>query len=539
MFCFGFVGEVQRGWGHRNRQAVPGGGDDSGVMRSTEPEENIRGFWVPGPRFWDQRHGSEPEPHAFLPEPRTHNPQPGWEGEMPSLTVERIAGMLGGEVAQGGDLMTSSVVIDSREAAEGVLFFAIRGERLDGHKFLGDAFSRGAAAAVVDHLPESSEPGWGLILVEDTTAALQRFASAIRREIPFTLVAITGSAGKTTTKEMIFTLLSTERAAWRSRGNFNNEIGFPLCLANTPDGTDVVVSEMGMNHAGEIAMLARLAPPDVGVYTNIGPVHLEFFESIDGIAAAKRELLENMRQDGTVVINADDERVRRISDGFPGRRVLYGEAADAEYRATKIEDRGLLGLSFTLEAEGSQHQLTLNQPGRHNLQNLLAAIAAARVTNISWSAIEQAVPTIQPAYHRGVLVECRGATLYDDTYNSNPYALEKALQLLARAQCSGRRIAVIGDMLELGPDELNFHREVGRAIPRNVHVVVAVGNRSGAVLEGAREAGFDSSSLHHFGEAPETAEFLRDFIHEGDLVLLKASRGIGLDRIVTMLEGEG
>ncbi len=457
---------------------------------------------------------------------------------MPSLTIERIASMIGGEVVQGGSVIASAVVIDSREAREGSLFFAIRGERLDGHRFLGDALQRGVGG-VVDHVPESLPRDKGLILVEDTTAALQRFARAIREQIPFTLIAITGSAGKTTTKEMIFALVSTERAAWRSWGNFNNEIGFPLCLTNTPDGSDVVVSEMGMNHKGEIAMLASLAPPDVGVFTNVGPVHLEFFDSIDGIAEAKAELLENMRQDGTIVINADDERLRRVSERFPGRRILYGVAGDADYRATQIQDRGLLGVEFSLVAEGSTRSLVLSQPGRHNLQNLLAAIATARVANISWGAIEAAIPIIQPAYHRGVLIDWRGATLYDDTYNSNPYALEMALELLSRADCEGRRIAVIGDMLELGGDELKFHREVGRAIPRNVQVVVAVGDRSGAVLEGAREAGFDSSMLHHFGEASEAAEFLATFIGTGDLVLLKASRGIGLDRVVTILEEKG
>lgn len=457
---------------------------------------------------------------------------------MPSLTIDRIASMIGGEVLQGGPVVTSSVVIDSREAQEESLFFAIRGERLDGHKFLADALQRGVGG-VVDHVPDSLPEDKGLILVEDTTVALQRFARAIREQIPFTLIAITGSAGKTTTKEMIYALVSTERAAWRSWGNFNNEIGFPLCLTNTPDGSDLVVSEMGMNHKGEIAMLASLAPPDVGVFTNIGPVHLEFFDSIDGIAEAKAELLENMRQDGTVVINADDERLRRVSERFPGRCIFYGAAEDADYRAEEIQDRGLLGVAFRLVAEGSSRDLVLSQPGRHNLQNLIAAIATARAANISWSAIEGAIPTIQPAYHRGVLIGWRDATLYDDTYNSNPYALEKALDLLSKADCEGRRVAVIGDMLELGADELSFHREVGRAIPKNVQVVIAVGDRSGSVLEGAREAGFEPSALHHFGEAPEAAEFLSTFIEKGDLVLLKASRGIGLDRVVTILEEKG
>jgi UDP-N-acetylmuramoyl-tripeptide--D-alanyl-D-alanine ligase len=452
---------------------------------------------------------------------------------VPRLTFAQLAQMAGGEVLQGAEAVADSVVIDSREVKPGAVFFAIRGERLDGHTFLEHALRTGAGA-VVDH-PVGAPSGKGLVLVADTTVALQAFASAVRRAFPFLLIGVTGSAGKTTTKEMIGTLLETERPTWRSWGNFNNQIGFPLCLSNTPDSAQVVISEMGMNHAGELAMLTRLAPPDIGVYTNIGPVHLEFFDSIDGIAAAKRELLENMKQDGTVVINADDFRVVRISEGFPGRRVLYGVAGNAEYRASSIEERGLLGSRITLRAEGSEYRFELALPGRHNAQNLLAAIATARVAGISWEGITEGVRKIRAAYHRGEIVPWRGAILYDDTYNSNPYALEKALELLSKAESEGRRIAVIGDMLELGGDEIKFHREVGRAIPRNIDAVVAVGNRSGAVLQGAREAGFRPDVLHHFGDAPETAEFLRDFVQEGDVVLLKASRGIGLDRVIALL----
>jgi UDP-N-acetylmuramoyl-tripeptide--D-alanyl-D-alanine ligase len=455
---------------------------------------------------------------------------------LPRLTFAQLAQMAGGEVLQGAEAVTDSVVIDSREVKPGAVFFAIRGDRLDGHAFLEHALKT-AAGAVVDH-PVPAPPDKGLVLVADTTVALQALASAVRSSFPFLLIGVTGSAGKTTTKEMIGTLLETERPTWKSWGNFNNQIGFPLCLSNTPDGARVVISEMGMNHAGELAMLTRLAPPDIGVYTNIGPVHLEFFDSIDGIAAAKRELLENMKQDGTVVANADDFRVVRISDGYPGRRVLYGVAENADYRASAIEERGLLGTRITLTAEGGEYRFELALPGRHNAQNLLAAIATARVAGISWEGITEGVKKIRAAYHRGEIVPWRGAILYDDTYNSNPYALEKALELLSKAESEGRRIAVIGDMLELGGDEIRFHREVGRAIPRNIDAVVAVGNRSGAVLQGAREAGFRPDVLHHFGDAPETAEFLRDFVQEGDVVLLKASRGIGLDRVIALLSGK-
>ncbi|HEY5611096.1 MAG TPA: cyanophycin synthetase, partial [Thermoanaerobaculia bacterium] len=239
-----------------------------------------------------------------------------------------------------------------------------------------------------------------------------------------------------------------------------------------------------------------------------------------------------------VIANADDPKLMEISESFPGRRVLYGVNAPADYRASEVRDRALLGSSFTLEAEGDRRPISFSIPGRHNLENLLAAIATARTAGISWEGIERGIGRIQPAYHRGVLVEWRGATLYDDTYNSNPYALSRALELLARAEARGRKIAVIGDMLELGPDELKFHRDSGRSMPRSVDVIVGIGMRSESLLAGARDAGFDPSALHHFPDAASATPFVRDLIREGDFVLLKGSRGIGLDRIIEALIGD-
>jgi UDP-N-acetylmuramoyl-tripeptide--D-alanyl-D-alanine ligase len=456
---------------------------------------------------------------------------------MPKLTFRHLAEMVGGELVQGGDLVASSVVIDSREVKSDSVFFAITGDRHDGHAFLAESLAKGAGA-VVSNVPETIDPGKGIVRVDDTTAALKRLARSIRDEQPFLLIGITGSAGKTTTKEMIATLVATERRTFKSWGNFNNQIGCPLCIDNTPDDTEVVVSEMGMNHKGEIAEMAGLTRPDVGVYTNIGPVHIEFFGTVEKIAEAKRELLENVKPGGTVIINSDNEHVVRISKGFDGRIVTYGVENPADFRATNVRERGLLGSHFTLEAEGATRELELALPGRHNLENLIAAIATARSIGIGWDGIERGIRDVQPAYHRGVVVPFRGAAFYDDTYNSNPYALGRALELLQQADVSGRRIAVIGDMLELGDGELQYHRESGRAIPRGVATVVGVGPRSKALLDGAREAGFDDGSLFHFDDAAAAATFLRDYIEDGDLVLVKASRGIGLDRIITSLAGE-
>lgn len=451
---------------------------------------------------------------------------------MPRLTFSQLAEMAGGTLIQGGDVEASSVVIDSREVKQDSAFFAIRGERLDGHDFLPQAL-RTARGAVVTRIPESTDRA--IVQVEDTTVALQRLAKSIRERFDFLLIGVTGSAGKTTTKEMIATLIGTERRTFKSWGNFNNQIGAPLCLDNVPDDAQVVVSEMGMNHAGEIAEIAGLMRPNVGVYTNIAPVHIEFFGTIEKIAAAKRELLENLAPNGTVIVNNDNEHVVRISSDFDGRKVTYGVDRDAQYRGANVRERGLLGTRFTLVAEGSERELELVLPGRHNLDNLLAAIATARAVGISWEGIERGVHDIRPAYHRGVILPWNGATIYDDTYNSNPYALERTLELMAQAEAT-RRVAVIGDMLELGEQELQFHRDAGRAIPKSIDVVIGVGKRSRALLDGAREAGFADDALHHFENAQEAGEFLKTEIREGDLVLIKGSRGVGLDKAVAMME---
>jgi UDP-N-acetylmuramoyl-tripeptide--D-alanyl-D-alanine ligase len=451
---------------------------------------------------------------------------------MPTLTFQQLADFTGGTLVQGGDIVTSSVVIDSREAKSDSVFFAIEGERLDGHQFLPQALAT-ARGAVVSQLPDPLPAGKGIVKVGDTTVALQTLARSIRERYPFTLIAVTGSAGKTTTKEMIATLVGTERKTFKSWGNFNNLIGCPLCIDNVPDDAEVVVSEMGMNHKGEIALLAGLTHPDVGVYTNIGPVHIEFFGTVEKIAEAKRELLENVKPGGTIVVNNDNEHVVRISEGFPGTKVTYGIDHDAQFRATNLRERGLLGTTFEMKG----HPFELPLPGRHNVENFLAAVAAARAAGISWDGIGRGVKELEPAYHRGVLVHVDGATIYDDTYNSNPYALSRALALLEQADVRGRRIAVIGDMLELGERELDYHAEAGRSVPKSIDVVVGVGKRSNAFLDGAREAGFDSDQLHHFDDAAGAAAFLKTFLKDGDLVLIKASRGIGLDKIVTQLEG--
>jgi len=494
MLCSGSAGPFQRGWTDGDRQAVVGEGE----------------------RLPRTKRGGAGREHV--------------EVSMPTLTVRELAEMTHGDVVQNPELVVSSIVIDSREVKPDSAFFAIKGDRLDGHQFVSQALET-ARAAVVARVPDPLPPNKGIVRVADTTKALQELARSIRKRYEFLLIGITGSAGKTTTKEMIATLIATERRTWRSYANLNNLIGNPLSIDNMPDDTEVVVSEMGMNHKGEIATLAGLTHPDIGVYTNIGPVYIEFFGTIEKIAEAKRELLENLAPNGTVVLNTDNEYVMNISRGFEGRKVTYGIDHTADFQATNIAEQGLFGTRFSLQ--GRDFELAM--PGRHNLENLLAAIATARSIGISWEGIERGIRELRPAHHRGVVVPWRGATLYDDTYNSNPYALSSALALLEQAAVKGRRIAVIGDMLELGDRELEYHYKSGRDIPNAVDIIVGVGRRSQSLLEGARAAGFSDERLYHFDNAESASGFLGRFIRPGDLVLIKASRGIGLDRIIDNL----
>src|SRR5437899_6871461 len=387
MLCSGSAGPFQRGWTDGDRQAVVGEGERlPGTKRGGAGRER-RGCEVARLRSLAAQHRETPRPR----DPETAST----EAAMPTLTMRELAEMTHGDVVQNPDVVLSSVVIDSREVKPDSVFFAIKGERLDGHQFIPQALQT-ARGAIVSQVPQSVPRDKGIVRVGDTTKALQELARSIRMRYHFLLIAITGSAGKTTTKDMIAALVGTERRTWKSWGNFNNLIGCPLCIDNTPDDAEVVVSEMGMNHKGEIATLAGLTRPDVGVYTNIGPVHIEFFGTLEKIAEAKRELLENLAPNGTVVLNVDNQYVMNMSRGFEGRKVTYGIDHAADFRPTNILERGLLGTPFTLH--GRTFDLAL--PGRHNLDNLLAAMATARAIGISWEGIDRGVRAVKPAYHR-------------------------------------------------------------------------------------------------------------------------------------------
>lgn len=457
---------------------------------------------------------------------------------MARLSVDEAARAVDGRVTAGDPgAWIDGAAIDSRAVRGGEVFFAFKGERTDGHRFVGDALARGAAAAVIQE-DVAEPPAGALIRVDDTFQALHDLARHARRRVPRKLVGITGSAGKTTTKEILAALLASRFPTAWTKGNLNNLYGFPLSLLNVPEGTEWMVAEMGMSTPGELRQLSLLGRPDVAVFTVVRPVHLEFFESVQAIAEAKSEILAGLAPDGFIVANADDPQVVRIARRHGARVVWYGiHAAEADVRARDLapEWEGI-GSRFVLEAGGVSQEVRLPLHGLYNVENCLAASAAAWALGLSLPEIAAAVREIRPASMRGVVHRVNGVTLVDDSYNSNPDALVKALESAAHLP-GERRVAVLGDMLELGPEGPRFHRECGeRAARLGFSPVVGVGALAQHLVDGAGAAGAEAVWLP---DAAAAAEWAAGEVRPGDVVLVKGSRGVGLDRVVRRLLPEG
>ena len=461
-------------------------------------------------------------------------------------TVQEIAQALGVAVPSGLSPVArlAGISIDSRAVGRGQLFIAIRGPRHDGHDFVGAALQAGAEAAVVasDRLAGFDGAIRGrLFAADDTLAALQDLARAVRRAWGRRIAAVTGSVGKTTTKEILATLLGAKFRVLKSEGNLNNEYGLPLTLLRLEPEDKAAVVELGMSHRGELRRLAEIAEPEVGVVTRVAPVHLEFFVSIDEIALAKRELIEGLAgPDSVAVLNADDPRVARFAEVARGRVLTFGCSAKAQFRAEKIQDRGAAGSEFELVSPGERASLALALPGRHSVENALAALAAASVWGIGAAEAANVLRNIRVGEMRGRLLPfAAGFALINDSYNSNPVALGAMIDLLTKTGKYQRRILAAGEMLELGPDSPRLHREAGRyAASQRLDCVVAVQGSAVQIVEGAVGAGMPASQAHFFADSSAAAEFFVGFVRPGDLVLVKGSRGVKMERIVEALRAK-
>ncbi len=456
------------------------------------------------------------------------------------FTLAELAAASGAEArAEGGNgsVVLSGVAVDSRSVRPGDLFVAIRGERVDGHAFAREAAARGAAALLGERRPADLPEDFPAVLAPDPVRALQLLAAAMKRAMGFRLAAITGSAGKTTTKDFTAAVLARRFEVEKTPGNQNSQIGFAMSIVNMARRPEWLVGEMGLSAPGDLSRLSRTFEPDVAALLLVAPAHLQFFPSIDAIAEAKAEILEGLRPGGTLVANADDPRVEAIAAREEGRGlrvVRFGSAPSADVTASGVTV-GAEDSRFRLKTPAGEADVRLPLPGPHQVSNFLAAAAIAFVVGLLPSDCAEAAPELRPAAHRGEWRRhASGARIYDDTYNANPASMWAALETLASLPAA-RRIAVLGDMLELGPEEERLHRETGGAAARSAQLLVAVGERARWIAAGAVEAGLPQDAVIAAATAEEAAELLAGRLGAGDVVLLKASRGIGLDRTVEAL----
>lgn len=446
-----------------------------------------------------------------------------------------VGAQLLGPVAASPSRCFVTVVADSRRVVPGALFVALPGERTDGHRFIADAVTRGATGVLARGWPDDAPAGLReratLFPVADPLLALQQLAAYWRSRHPVRTVGVTGSVGKTSTKEAIAGLLSGRSTVLKSTGNLNTEIGVPLVLLQlTPQHTHLVV-EMGMHHVGDIALLCTLARPQLGVVTNVGPTHLERLGTLQRIVEAKTELPASLPAEGVAVLNADDPLVRAMAGRTAARVVTYGTSPAADCHASSIRTFGLEGLEFDLRWGGQRRRVRTALLGRHNVYTALAASAVALLEGCSLDDVAHGLAGLADTARIRVRHTAAGALVLDDTYNASPASVMAALDLLA--DLPGRRVAVLADMLELGAEEANGHRTVGEHAARRAEALVAIGPRAATIAEAAAAAGL--GPVRHFATKDEALPALRELDRQGNVLLFKGSRGMALDELVATL----
>jgi UDP-N-acetylmuramoyl-tripeptide--D-alanyl-D-alanine ligase len=458
---------------------------------------------------------------------------------MVELRLDEIAARIGGHILQGDPAhLFDKFNFDSRLSEPGELFFALVAKR-NGHDFIPDAARKGAQGAVISQDVPLRVRDFALVQVADTMAALQTLAKAVLHDHPLKIVGITGSIGKTTTKEFAASLLSSRFSVHKSEGNFNNYLGLSLSLLRITPCQQISVLEMGTSAPGELRGLTRIAPPDVSVITNINPVHLEFFHTLEGIARAKKEILEGTKKGGTAVLNGDDVRVRKIARDWNGESVFFGLSPRCDVRASSIRKMGMEGLEFELRLAARKEKVRFPFLYEDYLYNLLAAVGVCRAFSVPFESIIGQISELRPFSNRGNLISLgRGIKLIDDSYNSNPKALEGVLVGLAGLPAK-RKVAVLGDMLELGEKEAAFHRRAGKMVVESSwDVLITIGPLSLDLAEGALSAGMPRGRVFSFAASEEAAEKVPALVQEGDLVLVKGSRGIRTEKVVEKLKEE-
>jgi UDP-N-acetylmuramoyl-tripeptide--D-alanyl-D-alanine ligase len=459
-----------------------------------------------------------------------------------NLPLDEVTNAVGGTLQGPGQTLARGYSIDTRTLNPGDLFFAVKGPRFDGHHFVQQAFDKKASGVVIDtgfagNFPASDFP---LIRVASPVAALQALARAVRRKWAMPIIGVTGSAGKTTTKAMIAAVLGKKLSVLRTIGSLNNELGVPLTLLRAEPGHEIGVLEMGMSAKGEIRHLAAIAEPNEGLITNVNPVHLEFFKSVDEIAEAKAELLEGLFEPRVAYLNNDDSRVRAMAGKFNGRIITFGMAMAADFRAGKIQDRGIDGSTFTVHDGQRETNFAMPMPGAHNILNALAAITVAASHGVVWPQIQSAVAELKPEKMRGQIVRFRdGFSVIDDSYNSNPRALTEMIRFIGNLHGFSRKVIVAGEMLELGAQAAELHQDCGReATSAGAGLVIGVQGMAQEFLEGARSSGLAADRLKFFADSAEAGGFLARMVKPGDVILIKGSRGVKLEQVLNALRAK-
>ncbi|MEO5940544.1 MAG: UDP-N-acetylmuramoyl-tripeptide--D-alanyl-D-alanine ligase [Candidatus Limnocylindrales bacterium] len=454
------------------------------------------------------------------------------------LTADELGAITGGTVLARSERLVRGGAVDSRAVEPGNLFVALPGEHTDGHAFIGAAVAAGAAGVLVAQAPEAAVLAGSdatVILVAEPLRALQAVASAWRTRFDPLVVGITGSIAKTSTKEAVAAVLGAALPTLKNEGTLNNEIGLPLTVLRLRSEHRAAVLEMGMYVGGEIADLARIGRPEIGVVTAVQPVHLSRIGTIEAIEQAKGELVEALPRDGVAILNADDERVRRMNARTAAEILTYGFAADADVRAEQVRSRGVDGMAFDLVTRAGRRPVVIPTLGRLAVHNGLAAAAVGLAAGLSLDTIASALETGWSAPHRGQLIRAAGVTIVDDSYNASPGSMIAALELLGGLP--GRRIAVLGEMLELGDDHNSGHARVGAAAAGIVEHLVVVGSGGAAIAAGAADAGLAGSSIAAVADRGAALALLTGVLRPGDVVLVKASRGVALDLLIDELVG--
>lgn len=464
---------------------------------------------------------------------------------MKNMTLENMAKACGGELLGGAKIKglteviakeAAGVVLDSRKVEQDFVFVATRGERVDGHQFIESVFEKGAMAVVCEKLPEKGLYSGPCILVKDSFEALKQIGEYYRSQLPVKVVGITGSVGKTSTKEFVASVLSQKYKVHKTQGNFNNEIGVPLTVLAMPEDTEVAVLEMGINHFGEMHNLSKIARPDICIMTNIGQCHLEFLGSREGILKAKSEIFDFMADDGRVCVNGDDDMLSTLQEIRGKMPMTFGRNNDNAVYAEKVVNKGLFGSETVICGNGMRIPVQIPLPGEHMVYNALAAASAGFVLGLDAEEIARGIASVQATGGRSNIVKLADKVLIDDCYNANPVSMQAAIDLLMTA--TGRKVAVLGDMFELGEKELEMHALVGRyAAGKGVDCILAAGERCKYLCEAAEAERGESSvpQIQWYADRDLLMAELENLLQSGDTILVKASNGMGYAKIVELL----